>query len=136
VLVYRIEREYDRQGPFNGQGSGVYDRAADRDGHRSCHRKPGPYIDMEEGSEEGSELRLKWRQVSVSDYRFGFATKNQLIEWFSSPAGRSALQEQGYQVTRLRVPRSAVLKGNYQVAFDCNRAVTCGTNDLVTLKPN
>lgn len=134
--VYRIEHRESRRGPFSGP-EGYYNDLARDVGHPDCYRLPGPTIDCGDGTEDGSELREVWRSREryLGDYHFGFASRQQLVAWFTSASGRSYLAQCGFHVAAYQVARSDLLMGNHQVAFNSRAAQLIGSYDLLTLMP-
>ncbi|AIK68473.1 hypothetical protein Lo5R7ANS_03 [Mesorhizobium phage vB_MloP_Lo5R7ANS] len=126
--VYRIERLADRKGPFSNTGNGTYYDSMRHCEHPSCFDGPAPY------EERGTPLGDLWETARRNEYHFGFTTPRQLVAWFSSAMGRSALAAKGYHVAIYEVDDAKVRSGRQQLAF-IRPSAPIGSLDLVTLMP-
>ena len=133
MQVFRIEHpKAPTQGPWQTGAVHRYDDNRS-DGHCSAYEHPGPRCDGEAGTALAEMFRRG--RDDRDHYVFGFRSKTQLVLWFSSRAGRQAMQDAGTAVIRVyEVAPEDVAAGNRQVAFNHNTARPIGTLDLVTLK--
>jgi hypothetical protein len=97
MRVYRIEND-NGLGPYNGRGSLPYSVLGG-----SCHRQPAPIDDG---------FDWCWRKP---DYHFGFATLDQLFDWFGDILEH--LDRYGFSLTVWEVDESHINHGRRQLAF-------------------
>ncbi|KAA3452743.1 hypothetical protein C7I87_00760 [Mesorhizobium sp. SARCC-RB16n] len=132
--VYRIEHpNHPDEGPWQTGAVYRYD-ANRREDACSAYDHPGPRC----SGEAGTALSHIFRQdrSARESYVFGFRSKTQLVLWFSSKAGRQAMQEAGTATLRVyEVAPEHVAKGNRQVAFKRDAARPVATLNLATFKP-
>lgn len=94
---WRVENS-ERHGPYRTGADGVsaadryYDAAGVWQGDlitAGLHPLP---------SDDGGELGDTWWNISSPEYRFGFNSKEQALEWWESPEGRAKLHDLGYSL--------------------------------------
>lgn len=132
--VYRIEHpNVPTEGPWQTGAVFRYDENR-RNDCCSAYDHPGPRCLGEAGTPLADMFRRG--RDDRDDYVFGFRSKTQLVLWFSSKAGRKAMQEAGTATLRVyEVPPEHVATGRRQVAFKHGAAKPVATLDLATLKP-
>jgi hypothetical protein len=113
VDVFRVEHRETRDGPYTvdvipESFFDMYDAHDDRDGHPNANHDP-----------------LLGYGVRKSRHFFGFASTQQLTDWFDGWA--DLLQRHGFHVATYRLHRSLVIEGRWQVLFEREAAALITT---------
>lgn len=95
--------------------------------HPNIH--PGPW--------EDPGMRDRWCRIEDSPrritryYRFGFASRQRLVEWFAGEYGTLATLRM--HVAEYKVPHQAVIRGGWQLAFRHPSATLVQTHALASV---
>lgn len=128
MILYRIERAKDQNGPYSTEAMRAYERYADA--HATDGTNPAPY-------EDRPPLPPPYSPDYPRGYRFGFYTKALLAAWFHSAEGRKAMHELGWKpyAFKLNAKKHKVLKAKKQCIFNRDAAEVVAELHPVTLKP-
>lgn len=117
VTVYRVENDHG-EGAFGCGAASRAQRAAREEGSVDPYDHPCPLMD--------SGLSETWAELEYdrrSSFYFGFASVEDYLRWFSTPAQRQALTDGGCKLSVYEIDESAVLYGERQAVFLLTQAL-------------
>jgi hypothetical protein len=128
MKVYRFENAH-HMGVYGGwplaAADDYYAASGEKEGTiADKRRRPVPAIDFNVAQLAGHV---------PEEFKFGFASTAQALEWFPSKLGRRAMAREGIKFDAYEVPEQYVIKGGHQVMFFKGHEKLTETLDAVTL---